>query len=353
MRRLLWPCLLLLAFGIGLLTGWGRGERPLQGVTPPSGLSNVVALQARIDTLQEELATKEAALVDFRQAALSQAKQPMSSSPLLIEPSSREAVPSAAQERHEKAPESETNNEQPDTPEPQEVVWERFYQFLDTTAGMSWGQRRRHERTMVAELQALGEPAVEAMLQLLQDSTDTRERSTAAFLLGSLQDQRAVPILQEMLANEDDIVLRRAAARGMARVQTPDTIPILDSILANGQEDRYMRLSAAYGLARMGESQGIDGLGAIFDESNADGRGHYLAFRALVAMDDARALPVMRKIAVSELEVSYRMGAIRFLGAHGDQEALPLLQQVIDASDEQQSVREAAEEALVAIRGGR
>jgi HEAT repeat protein len=231
------------------------------------------------------------------------------------------------------------------------VVWERFYQHLETTAGMSWSRRRRHERTLVADLQALGEPAVEALMQLLQESPDSRERSTAAFLLGSLQDSRAVPILQEVLANEDDIVMRRAAARGMARVQTSDTIPILDTILTNGQEDRYMRLSAAYGLARMGESQGIDGLASIFEESNADGRGHYITFRALMALDDPRVLPVMRQIA--ESEVSYKLGAIRFLGAHGDQEALPFLQQMVDAPHEQQSVREAAEQALAAIGGGR
>jgi HEAT repeat protein len=61
----------------------------------------------------------------------------------------------------------------------------------------------------------------------------------------------------------------------------------------------------------------------------------------------------MREIAVSESEVSYRLSAIRFLGAHGDQEALPLLQQVADAPHEQPSVREAAELALAAIGSGR
>lgn len=346
MRRLLWPCLMILAFGIGLATGWGRGGRSFREVEPPPTSPRVAALHARIATLQQELATKEAELVNLRQPLSPRANRLM---PVVTTPSRHYAAPPRSQEGNETAAETESNAEQPETPEPQEVVWERFYQFLETTAGMSWGQRRRHERTLVADLQALGEPAVEVLLQLLQESTDSRERSTAAFLLGSLQDQRAVPILQEVLAYEDDIVMRRAATRGMARVQTPDTIPILDTILANGQEDRYMRLSAAYGLARMGESQGIDGLASIFEESNADGRGHYLAFRALTALDDPRALPVMRQIAVSESEVSYRLGAIRFLSAQGDQEALPFLQQVADAPHEQPSVREAAEQALAVI----
>jgi hypothetical protein len=288
MRRLLWPSLILISFGIGLATGWGRGGRMLQVPASTPVQPRVAALQERITTLQQDLATKEAELVDLRQPSASRANRPL---PAVTAPPRHDAAPPLSREGNETAAETETSAEQPDTPEPPEVVWERFYQYLETTAGMSWGQRRPHERTLVADLQALGEPAVEVLLQLLQESTDSRERSTAAFLLGSLQDQRAVPILQEVLAYEDDIVMRRAATRGMARVQTPDTIPILDTILANGQEDRYMRLSAAYGLARMGESQGIDGLASIFEESNADGRGHYLAFRALTALDDPRALP--------------------------------------------------------------
>lgn len=347
MRRLLWPCLMLVAFGLGLATGWGRGGRTLPVAVPPPMLPRVATLQARIDTLQQELATKEAALIDLRQPSASLANRPLSAS--AAAPSRHDKASPALQGGNETAAATETGAEQPDPPAPQEVVWERFYQYLETTAGMSWGQRRRHERTLVADLQALGEPAVEALMQLLQESMDSRERSTAAFILGSLQDPRAVPVLQEVLANEDDIVMRRAAARGMARVQTPDTIPILDTILGNAQEDRYMRLSAAYGLARMGENQGFDGLATIFEESSADGRGHYLTFRALTALDDPRALPLMRQIAVSESEVSYRLGAIRFLGAHGDQDALPFLQQVIDAPHEQPSVREAAEQALAVI----
>ena len=351
MRRLLWPGLVLLAFGIGMAIGWGGGGRiPLEPVsiaTQPS----VAALEARIDEMQQALAAKEAALVNLQQPALSRTKQSMPTT--LMESSTRKAALPTIQEDNETSGETDTSSERSDTPEPHEVVWEQFYQFLEKTAGMSWGQRRRYEWALIADLRELGDPAVEALLQLLEESSDTRERSTAAFLLGSMQDQRAVAVLQEVLANEEDILMRRAAARGMARVQTPDTIPILDTILSNGLEDRYMRLSAAYGLARMGESQGIDGLASIFEESGADGRGHYMAFRALVATNDPRALPVMRQIVAAESEVSYRLGAISFLAAHGDREAIPLLQQVIESPDEQQSVREAAEQAMVAIGGGR
>jgi HEAT repeat protein len=61
----------------------------------------------------------------------------------------------------------------------------------------------------------------------------------------------------------------------------------------------------------------------------------------------------MREVVTSEAEVMYRVGAIQFLAEHGDQDAMPMLRQVIASQDEQQSVREAAERALVTITNGR
>ena len=65
----------------------------------------------------------------------------------------------------------------------------------------------------------------------------------------------------------------------------------MERILANPNEDRFVRLSAAYGLAEAGQPQGVAGLTQIFVESTADGRGRDMAFRALAALDDTRALP--------------------------------------------------------------
>ena len=113
-----------------------------------------------------------------------------------------------------------------------------------------------------------------------------------------------------------------------------------------------MRMSAAYGLARLGEEQGVSGLEQIFIESNADGRGHSRAFRALTSLNDARSLPLMREVATSETDLAYRLGAIRFLGDHNDRDAVPALQHVVDSPHEQPSIRQAAEAALAAIAQG-
>ena len=133
----------------------------------------------------------------------------------------------------------------------------------------------------------------------------------------------------------------------------PETIPALQTILANVQEDRFVRMSAAYGLAQLGESQGVNGLEQIFTESEADGRGHSLAFRTLTSLNNAQSLPLMREIATSEYELRYRLEAMRFLGKHNDHEAIPALQHVAASPHEQPSVRQAAEAALSAITQGK
>jgi hypothetical protein len=90
----------------------------------------------------------------------------------------------------------------------------------------------------------------------------------------------------------------------------------------------------------------------IFDEAEQDGRGRFVAFRALTSLNDPVALPLMRQLAVSDAEVSYRVAAMRFLAEHGDREALPLLQLVLNSPREQPSVLEAAAQSHAAITSG-
>jgi HEAT repeat protein len=217
---------------------------------------------------------------------------------------------------------------------------------------MNWQERRGHVRALIEELRAMGEPAVTALLQELEAEGSGRERRAAAALLGSLQDVRVLPALQEVLEREQDLMMRRAAAFGLRQMQAPETIPVLTTLLANPQDDRFVRMSAAYGLAQLGEAQGVTGLMQIFDEAEGDGRGRFLAFQALTSLNDPAALPLMRQLAVSDADVSYRVGAMRFLAEHGDQEALPLLQRVLHSPHEQPSVLDAAAQTHTAIASG-
>jgi HEAT repeat protein len=125
----------------------------------------------------------------------------------------------------------------------------------------------------------------------------------------------------------------------------------MERLLANPGEDRLVRLSAAYGLAESGQPMGVTGLAKIFEEATADGRGREMAFRALASLKDERPLPFMRQVVASQVEPGYRLQAIRYLTAQGDQQALGSLQMVARSPTEQPSIRDAAAQAYTALGG--
>jgi HEAT repeat protein len=205
--------------------------------------------------------------------------------------------------------------------------------------------RWRQTRELAAELKSMGDAGTEALSKVLTAGTGSEERRAAAQLLGEMQDPRALPLLQEVLDKDGDVLLRRAAAAGLRRLGTPDSVPALESLMANTADDRFVRMSAAMGLAQQGRPQGVNGLMQIFDEANTDGRGREMAFRALNSLNDERSLPFMRQVATSNAEPSYRMQAIKFLTAQGDQQSLAALQQIMQSPTEQPSIRDAAGQA--------
>ena len=172
----------------------------------------------------------------------------------------------------------------------------------------------------------MGDVGSQALMSVLAGGTDSDERRAAARLLGQLQVPQSLSLLKDVIEKDDDVLLRRAAAGGLRQLQTPESVPVMEHILANPNEDRFVRLSMAYGLAEAGQPQGVAGLTQIFAESTADGRGRDMAFRALAALDDNRALPFMRQVLASQTEPTYRLRAIRYLTVQGDQQSLGTLQ---------------------------
>ncbi len=207
-----------------------------------------------------------------------------------------------------------------------EVALDRFYRYLEATRAT-------------------------ALMKVLAAGNDSDERRAAARLLGSLQIPQSLPLLKDIIQNDDDVLLRRAAAAGLRQLQTPESIPVMEHILANAGDDRFVRLSAAYGLAESGRPLGVIGLTQIFQESAADGRGRDMAFRALTSLNDERPLPFMRQVVASEAEPSYRLRAIQYLTAQGDRQSLPTLQVLMQSPTEQASIRDAAAQAYRTLGG--
>ncbi len=356
MRRLLWPLGLAVVFGLGVVTGGWLWRQPV--ATP-----DVARLQAQVSTLQARLRAKEARLgaepsgTTGRAAVSPWASVDRSVGAAALQASERpgRAEPGgasrAAGAQDDRASSARSGQVTAATAPTVEAALERFYSYLQEMSESRGAGRWQRMRELADELRGMGTAGADALMRVLAAGTSSDERRAAAQLLGELGVPGALASLQTVLDKDSDVLLRRAAASGLRRLQAPESAPYLDALIANPGEDRFVRMSAASGLAQMGKPQGVAGLVQIFDESNGDGRGREMAFRALNSLNDERALPFMRRLATSDAEVTYRLQAIRFLSAQGDQQALPSLQQIMQSPTEQASIRDAAAQAHAALAG--
>ena len=373
MRRLRWPLALVVAFALGLTAGVVVGK-PSSAVRELDRLRETVSrLQHQVTTLQARLRARESVAGVRQPGAPAPAEAPQGTSArAATRPSDGIAAATAtteravldrlAQERAAARPRagaqaegtaSRPGSRAADAPAPTVAqALDRFYRYLEAINAQDGRGRGRQARELVEELRAMGDVAGQALMQVLTAGNDSDERRTAARLLGSLQVPQSLPVLRDIIEKDDDVLLRRAAAYGLRRLQTPESLPVMERMVLNPDEDRFVRLSAAYGLAQSGRPLGVGGLAQIFEESTADGRGREIAFRALASLNDERSLPFMRLLVTSPVEPAYRLQAIRYLTAQGDRQALAALQLVMQSPTEQPSVRDAAARAH-AILGGR
>ncbi len=372
MGRLLWPLALVVTFLIGWAAA-GLAGKGLSAVPEVDHLRETISrLQQQVGTLQARLRARESLAGSRQSGATAQADAPgahagsraPSANPFIGAavtegPTAPERLArggGAAQPRDglqaDRASPRAGSRATVGPPPTVETALERFYRYLEATNGPEGRERWQRARALVDDLRGMGAVASQALMQVLASGTDSDERRTAARLLGTLQVPQSLPLLRDILEKDDDVLLRRAAASGLRQLQTPEAVPVMERILNNPGEDRMVRLSAASGLAESGRPQGVNGLAYIFQESSADGRGREMAFRALASLNDERPLPFMRQLVTSEAEPAYRLRAIKYVAAQGDQQALGALQVVMQSPTEQASIRDAAAQAY-RVLGGR
>lgn len=360
MSRLLWP----VAVVVALIIGWASAgvtskvpaARDVERLT-----QQVTTLQARLRVAEEMAATGPAAasVVTGRKLPRPESHDERTLTVAAQEDRLiRESLARAAaaergrggQNGGDGATAKPDAQSKPAAPPTVQAVLDRFYRYLESTKS-SERERWQKGRELVEDMRSMGDVAGQALMHVLTTGTDTDERRVAARMLGALHVPEALPLLRDIVENEGDLLMRRAAAAGLRQLQTPDSLPVLERLFANGGEDRFVRLSAAQGLAEAGRPYGVAGLAQIFEESAADDRGRDMAFRALSGLNDDRPLPFMRQIVASQAEPGYRLLAMRYLTAHGDRQALPTLQTVMQSPSEQPSVRDAAARAFRALGG--
>ena len=349
MGRLTWTVVLLVTF----FSGWAIasvGRKATSSSPTTDQQATITRLQQQVETLQARIRARED-LMSGRASRDTAGR--FAPAPGMTD---RETAAGAARTgRAEQASATEATSsvagQKTASTATVQAALDRFYKYLEATGPGGGRERWRQARELVDELKAMGAPAGQALMQVLATGNDSDERRAAARLLGQLQVASALPLLRDVIERDNDVLLRRAAASGLRQLQTPDSIPVMERMLAQPGEDRFVRLSAAVGLAESGKPHGVTGLASIFEESTADGRGRELAFRALSNLKDERPLPFMRQVVASQAEPGYRLQAIRYLSSQGDQQALATLHVLMNSPSEQPSIRDAAAQAYTAIGG--
>ncbi len=365
MRHLVWT----FAFGLTFLLGLAAA-----GVirSSPSAMQEVERLRGTVSRLEQQVSTLQARLRVRESVSGPRSQGPADASQFYSGTGSVERIAAgavvpggmspdgagrrggAAQSSGKAQADNASRAERATTagpPPTMEVALDRFYKYLEATNGQEGRERWQRVRELVDDLRAMGDVGAQALMHVLTSGSDSDERRAAARLLGTLQVPQALPLLQNIIDKEDDVLLRRAAAQGLRRLQTPDAVPVMERVLTNPAEDRFVRLSAAYGLAESGRPLGVAGLTQIFEESAADGRGREVTFRAIASLNDERALPFMRQLVTAPVEPGYRLQAMRYVTVQGDRQALVALQMVMQSPNEQPSIRDAAARAHAVISG--
>ena len=356
MGRLLWSLVLVATFLVGLAAGRVVWKGP--SASEAESQQTLERLQQQVTTLQARLHSRES-LIALRQSGVGQSNGPASAAPgtplgdriaaaAITETPFPGPRPNRPDGSSPVAAATSTTTPRASAATVQAAL-DRFYRYFELTNGQEGRERWQQARELVQDLRNMGPAAVQALMQVLAAGNDSEERRAAARMLGTLQAAQALPMFKDILEKEDDLLLRRAAAFGLRQLQTPDAAPLMERMLANPSEDRFVRLSAAYGLAQSGRGVGVTGLVQIFEESTADGRGREMAFRSLTSLNDERAVPFMRQLVGSQVEPGYRLRAIRYLSEQGDRQSLATLQAIVQSPSEQASIRDAAAQAYSVI----
>ena len=352
LRRLIWPLSLVLVF----VAGWAAGAVVVRKTAPPGSDPELVSrLQQQIAGLETRLrARQELAAARPTTTPDRTAPSPTEARVLAEERArARASGQASAAMPAEQASTAAAKPPEKATPANIQAAMDKFYRFMESMGSATERERFQKGRELVDELRAMGPAGGQALMQILGTAKDSDERRAAARMLGALQFSQALPMLRDIVDKDNDILMRRTAAWSLQRLQTPEAVPIMERLVSQPTEDRFIRLSAATGLAEQGKQSGVNALTNIFDEAAQDGRGREGAFRALRNLKDEQSVPFMRQVINSPVEPGYRLQAIRYLSEKGDKQALPALQVIMSSPTEQPSIRDAAAQAHSVISAGK
>lgn len=214
---------------------------------------------------------------------------------------------------------------------------------------MLGASKRPHMRELaVRRLAELKDPdAIPALLGELRESTDPRSIPTITAALSALQGMGA-PVSVHAIAILDDSGDPRRAFMPLLLASTAggEAVPRLIAALDDPQES--VRVNAATQLGVLRDPRAFAPLLALVQDAERDDAIRGVAAAALGALGDARALPVLEKLAASP-SPDLLAGAIDGLADLRDPAGIPHLEAILERPGLDERTDRAVRLALLAM----
>ena len=197
--------------------------------------------------------------------------------------------------------------------------------------------------TIARALAASGDNQGFVYLQAKLNDEEEQARDAVAGLLGTLDDPRALPLLQKAFQSDPSVMVRTTAAASLAHFKDPRGLPLLQQALDD--VDFRIRLGASIAFSRMdyGTAKPL----VIKALSSEDPLVRTNAFKVIGDADDMSVAPLVAEAIGRETDRYVKAQALGTLGRIGDRQMIPLL--LDQLTEEREEVRHSSAEALVLI----
>lgn len=174
-------------------------------------------------------------------------------------------------------------------------------------------------------LDQLGDPAVEPLIESLQDA-DASVRVLAVMALAKIGDGRAAEPLVAALKDTDELV-QMAVWTALVDMGKPAVEPLISALRDNNPD---VQRSAALALGELGDDLAVESLIEVL--TDLDYRARSAAAKALGQIGDYRGVQALT-IALRDKDVTVRRRAANALGDIGDPRAIEALIWAMDDQD--------------------
>jgi HEAT repeat protein len=206
------------------------------------------------------------------------------------------------------------------------------------------GYGSKEMQELADSAKASGKSGIARVVDQLQNSTSSQERFLAAALLEKIGDPSALPALDATLKNDSDLMVRRMASHAAAVIGTDAAAGVLRPAMTH-DEDWGVRVNSAYGLAKLGQQDGLDTLVQFYTSPETPAEYSLAILGGLADVAAPTTGPLFRKVLADTTDPGYMLIAIGALEKMKDAQALPDLQRIA-ASAKSETIRQAAQRAI-------